>query len=393
MIKHHIQHISTSVKRLFVLFVAVASLAGFALLPADTTVLAQEAGEETSAEDLRSRTEQLSEEIEENLDRIQELSQQEGNLEARIEQLDLEVEVAKQQIVEIDGRIDGIDVEIDATQEDLDRQEELLANSVRILYKRGQVSTIELIAGSGSFNDFINEQEYLSRIKIAISDTALEIERLKVALEDRKGEQVALREGQEVQRTLAEQKIVEQEELLEETQGEQERFEEIVEDLRAERIAAQAELDDFLQSLTATGNVVSLGEVKRGDQIGLIGSTGFSTGPHLHLEVHQNNVRQNPVVGPQTLAHGFGWPIPAVTWSSVTQQYGCVGPIGWYAIGGCTNGFSFHPGLDVSAPSGSPLLAMADGDIIFRGWRGGYGNTVIIDHGNGVVATYAHLLQ
>jgi murein DD-endopeptidase MepM/ murein hydrolase activator NlpD len=55
-------------------------------------------------------------------------------------------------------------------------------------------------------------------------------------------------------------------------------------------------------------------------------------------------------------------------------------------------GASFHPGIDLPAPAGTPVAAAASGRIVFAGFEpGGYGNLVEIAHGNGVVSMYAHL--
>lgn len=55
------------------------------------------------------------------------------------------------------------------------------------------------------------------------------------------------------------------------------------------------------------------------------------------------------------------------------------------------NGHSgVHLGVDFGAPSGSPILAVADGLVTFAGVRNGYGNVIEIDHGNGYVTRYAH---
>ena len=51
----------------------------------------------------------------------------------------------------------------------------------------------------------------------------------------------------------------------------------------------------------------------------------------------------------------------------------------------------FHPGLDISAPLGTKILAPADGRVIFAGVKGSYGNAVTVDHGRGVVTHYGHL--
>lgn len=50
----------------------------------------------------------------------------------------------------------------------------------------------------------------------------------------------------------------------------------------------------------------------------------------------------------------------------------------------------FHNGLDFGAEHGSPIRAADNGVVIAAGWEGGYGNTVIIDHGNGLSTLYGH---
>lgn len=51
---------------------------------------------------------------------------------------------------------------------------------------------------------------------------------------------------------------------------------------------------------------------------------------------------------------------------------------------------SFHTGIDISAPKGRTVRAAASGRVVHAGWMGGYGRTVVIDHGNGYTSLYAH---
>lgn len=51
----------------------------------------------------------------------------------------------------------------------------------------------------------------------------------------------------------------------------------------------------------------------------------------------------------------------------------------------------FHPGIDVSTPIGTRVHAPAEGLVVSCGEKGAYGNTVIIDHGFGIVTRYGHL--
>ena len=50
-----------------------------------------------------------------------------------------------------------------------------------------------------------------------------------------------------------------------------------------------------------------------------------------------------------------------------------------------------HKGVDYAAPRGTPIKATGDGVVSHAGRRGGYGNTVIIKHGNSYETLYAHM--
>jgi murein DD-endopeptidase MepM/ murein hydrolase activator NlpD len=50
-----------------------------------------------------------------------------------------------------------------------------------------------------------------------------------------------------------------------------------------------------------------------------------------------------------------------------------------------------HTGIDYAAPTGTPVWSIGAGTVIFTGWKGGYGNTIEIRHGGGVVTRYGHL--
>jgi murein DD-endopeptidase MepM/ murein hydrolase activator NlpD len=68
----------------------------------------------------------------------------------------------------------------------------------------------------------------------------------------------------------------------------------------------------------------------------------------------------------------------------------------WPVSGVVTSGFGWrwgrmHEGIDISAPTGTAVRAAASGSVVFAGWMGGYGQLVLIDHGNGLATAYAHL--
>lgn len=76
------------------------------------------------------------------------------------------------------------------------------------------------------------------------------------------------------------------------------------------------------------------------------------------------------------------WPVEG---GEATDAFGVRGnPFG----GGSSE---FHLGQDIAAPRGTQVVAPADGTVVQAGWQSGYGQTVVIDHGNGLTTRYGHL--
>lgn len=88
----------------------------------------------------------------------------------------------------------------------------------------------------------------------------------------------------------------------------------------------------------------------------------------------QRTVTYNPSTPPGSLkgsSANFGWPVAAC----ITQSF-----------------WSRHPGLDLATSSGAPVVAPDAGYVEFVGWDNtGYGNMILLNHGNGTITRYAHL--
>jgi len=87
------------------------------------------------------------------------------------------------------------------------------------------------------------------------------------------------------------------------------------------------------------------------------------------LDNKKNILASTPAIWPTT-----GW---------VTSRFG-------YRKSPFTGLKEFHKGLDISTRKGTPIIAPADGAVIYCGKRGYMGKTVIIDHGHGIVTRYGH---
>jgi murein DD-endopeptidase MepM/ murein hydrolase activator NlpD len=84
----------------------------------------------------------------------------------------------------------------------------------------------------------------------------------------------------------------------------------------------------------------------------------------------------------------FGWPMRG----PITQLFGCTDFLGEPFDPSCPTGH-IHTGLDIAAPFGTPIAAADTGVVTVAnlGWGGGYGNHVMITHGNGYQTLYGHM--
>lgn len=110
------------------------------------------------------------------------------------------------------------------------------------------------------------------------------------------------------------------------------------------------------------------------------------------------------VVAPTQLVpiqHNAGGQIQDIEKMARSADKLAIQPSIWPISGEVTSGFGsrnsplesgqeFHPGIDIAANMGMPVVATADGEVVQSGWSGGYGNIVQIDHGNGIATIYGH---
>jgi len=170
-------------------------------------------------------------------------------------------------------------------------------------------------------------------------------------------------------------------------------------------------------------NLVSLGSIKPGQTIRILPVSGvrhkvergetiysiakkFNANPQSIVDFPFNSFADNETF---SLASGQDLIVPegvkpnVVAWSpsvnikQTTPNAGAVSATGsfvWPIGGRITQRFTwYHRGLDIATSHGTPVLAADSGKVTAAGWpdNSGYGNRVVIDHGNGFVTLYGHL--
>jgi murein DD-endopeptidase MepM/ murein hydrolase activator NlpD len=123
-----------------------------------------------------------------------------------------------------------------------------------------------------------------------------------------------------------------------------------------------------------------------------IASVGAPNLPDTPQRVHipQSQLTIAFPLGFQQLLEGLGQKVallyPLVNPVPVTS------PFGWrvHPISGTMR---FHSGVDLASPLGSPVLAAFSGRVLSAGWLGGYGNAIVLEHGQKMRSLYAHLSE
>jgi septal ring factor EnvC (AmiA/AmiB activator) len=343
--------------------------------------------EANSIDDLQVKSQQLQADIQSNNAKVKALSSQADSFQVKVSELEAEIAIANAEIQLTEVEIERLQEELVIAESELERQKSLLKATLQAIYERQGASTFELLMATDSFTDFVNEQEYLGQLQSAVKQSTEKVIKLKLQIESQKVEQEELLLKQKQQRTVVNAKRSEQQQLLEQTQGEESRYREIV----ASQLDQLEEAEEELAALLAAGTYVNYGPVSRGQVIGSVGSTGFSTGPHIHFQVYRNGSTTDPYAGGGSIINGYQWPL-LNGGGYISQSYGCVAPAWYYSVK-CNGGSnSFHSGLDIAANAYTPIVAAQSGNVIFKGCRAGLGYVIVVDHGGGWQTWYPHMV-
>ncbi|MCR5222846.1 MAG: peptidoglycan DD-metalloendopeptidase family protein [Lachnospiraceae bacterium] len=292
---------------------------------------------------------------------LKNLESAKGNLEEYISQLDeqltqinAKIEVLKQQITDKELAVQAATMALNDAQNRADAQYEAMKLRVKFMYERGNDSMITMLISSDSFVDFLNRAEFINRISAydrkmldEFIATRNEIAAIKADLEEEKRQLDEAKAAMDNEQAAMETLIASKQEEI----GVYETDIKNKEAAIAEYEAMIAEQDQIIKDLEKA----ILAEKKR---------------------LLEQNRKAIVYDGGQ-----FKWPAPDYT--RISDDYG------WrtHPILGIKQ---FHNGVDMAAPSGSPILAAYDGEVVSASYSATMGNYIIIDHGDGLFTVYMH---
>ena len=369
------KNIKKSLRSVFCALLAAAALA--ASLPAHAVSQAE-------IDDLQKKLDALEQQAQEQQDVINDLTSQKARFITRKLALDNKIEINRQMIELIGEQIEIYDEIIAEKQAELDKaleketaQTELLRSRIRAMEENSTYSyasfifdsssVTELLSRIGDVNDIMHydktlEEEYMAAradvesIKKSYEEARHEQELLQKELDTKQAELDAQVEAAYTMiadiETLSDDAQAEYDAIAEEEAKAEETLQEAI----RKRAAEQAKYNQNNNSNNGGG-----------------GNSGGSGG---------NSGGGSSGGGSATSLSNLQWPVPSCT--LITSRFG-------YRVAPTTGASTYHGGLDIGAGMGASIVAAGAGDVIYAGANGGYGNCVMIDHGNGVVTVYAHM--
>ena len=334
-----------------VICVLLAVLMVVGLLGAVVPMLGMNAGAVTQSEidNLKAQQEALKAQQQQQASNIQSLRDQKADVMAQKEALDQQCALLLQEITNVEAQIELYnnlvaekEVELEAAQAKEAEQAELFRTRVREIEENGRVSYMILLLDSKDVSDLLSRMDIIG--EIIAYDKHLE------------EELIAARQAVEAAKAALEQQVAEAEQLIRDLEADINAYTAMYAQAEAQKQSLQAQIDAKVAELVAQEQAAKQAAAAAGQ----------------------------PAYNPAAAVGATG----SMMWPAV--GHGISSPFG-YRIHPITGQYKLHTGVDINVGYGTPVYAADGGTVILAGWNGGYGNCIVINHGNGLTTLYGHL--
>ncbi len=264
---------------------------------------------------------------------------------SQIQEEDQALTALQGQIQQTEQQYGAVTASLEAADQRLAALEVQSDTDLRVLYEGGTVHLLSVLFGSTSFSDFLSRFHFLQEIFASNVTLLREVGAERQAVK-------AQQAGLQAQRDQLYQLQLQAQGMVTQLEQEQAIYQQASNAAQAQALALAHEIQ---------------AEQQAAQQV---------TSELANLQVQYDRARGQLV---------FIWPVPAPRY--ITSPYGprCI-----QSLHIC----DFHTGVDIGKPTGTPIEAALDGVVVAAGWQGGYGQAVIIYHGewNGhkYYTLYAH---
>ena len=258
--------------------------------------------------------------------------------------------------------LEQAELDIAAAQEEIDRQYDIIMRRLRDMQMQGTMGLLSVLFQATSLRDFLFRLEYVNNVARADQ------------------EMVARLESSEARLILLQESYARQYSMVGDLQLRQQAYIDYLESMEEERIAYfEALLEDEYNAAALLAFYQ-----EQAEYIEAVWREAYQAEQRRLEEerrARQRRIEEEQRIAIANLSGMFRWPVPSS--ASISSPFGPRRhPI--------TGRQETHSGIDIRAAHGAEIQAADDGVVILSGRNGGFGITVIIDHGDGIHTLYAH---
>lgn len=297
----------------------------------------------------------------------EQLEQVEGEIDSalqEIENLNSSIDTIEEDISSLSKELNNVNASIDEKEKDLVEKQKLLDERLSAAYMNSNNTYLEALFSGGILN-FISNYDMIKQIAEYDTNLMNEVKNTKQELENEKNKIQNIKDQKEAKSNELKKLKTNKENKVSTLTDEQKQIQAQMEEWDNQmKILARKEKE------LAEKEAARKAEEERKKQEA--GNKNNSSG-----NSSSNSNNNSAPTGKMQ------WPVPAS--HTITSKYG-------YRIHPISGVKKFHAGIDIGAPGGSDIVAAESGTVLSAsfGYNGGYGNYIVINHGNGVTTRYAH---
>ena len=337
----------------FLLLLAIASPAAADLGGHKHAVDDQIAGLHSRIDAAKAQEQTLTSQIASVTTRIRSLEAQAGDVSTRLATLQDDLRLHRQRLGKIRSLYQFQTQRLSVLRRDYAVALKRLNSRLVSIYESGQPSTIEVVLGARSLQDIIDQIDYLNTIASQDRQIVSQVAEGRLRVQQARARTLKMQAS-----IAAETRVI------------------------AYRVTQQAALRTHLISSrnllasTRAAKQHDLAATREQERQWTQEANSLSTiSAQLASQIQAAQASPPPsgTSAPAASSRGLIWPVNGPITSPFGMRWG-----------------KLHPGIDIGAPMGTPIKAAASGRVILAAYSGGYGNLVVIDHGNGLATAYAH---
>ncbi len=294
-------------------------------------------------EQARDRKAQLAKELDGLAASEEELLAAVAALDDQVDAQSVEVDAARQAVAAADGERAEAERAMAETGARIDGLKNAVVQRAIASFIRPSGDSIQEVVQSSDIAEAARKQALLDQVTANDEDVIDELNAARQDFEVRRAEAEAARAKANERRAQTEARLAE----LQDTLAEQAR---LAADVQTRQREVTSEIEEQSRSEAELSRIIQQAEAQQQRSLGRGGTANLTPG-----------------------AGGCIWP----TSGRVTSGFG-------------TRWGRLHAGVDIGAPTGTPIWATKDGTVIFSGVQSGYGNVVILSHGGGLTTLYGH---